>query len=91
VFSEPTSRRVHNIGQRPLVTLHFNSDPHGGDFWVISGTVTIRHGVEPSSAPGYIDKYRASIKAELRASVEAIDATSHTQKIGVYPIKVRTT
>jgi PPOX class probable F420-dependent enzyme len=90
VFSEPTSRRVHNIGQRPLVTLHFNSDPHGGDVWVITGTATIRHGVKPSSGPGYLDKYRASIEEELRATVEAIDATYNTE-IRVHPIKIRTT
>jgi PPOX class probable F420-dependent enzyme len=90
VFSEPTSRRVHNIGQRPLVALHFNSDPHGGDVWIITGTATIRHGVKPSSAPGYLDKYRASIEGELQTTVEAIDATYNTE-IRVHPINIRTT
>jgi PPOX class probable F420-dependent enzyme len=89
VFSEPTSRRVHNIGQRPPVTLHFNSDPHGGDVWIISGTATIRHGVKPSSAPGYLDKYRVSIEGELQTSVEAIDVTYNTE-IRVHPINIRT-
>ncbi|MET0577415.1 MAG: pyridoxamine 5'-phosphate oxidase family protein, partial [Ilumatobacteraceae bacterium] len=37
VFSQPSTRRVHNIAQRPVVSLHFNSDPHGGDVWIITG------------------------------------------------------
>ena len=31
VFSDPSTRRVHNITQRPLVSVHFNSTPDGGD------------------------------------------------------------
>ena len=90
MFSEPTSRRVHNTGQRPLVTLHFNSDPKGSDAWIITGTATIRHGVKPSSAPGYLDRYRGSIEGELQTTVEAIDAAYNTE-IPVHPIKIRTT
>jgi PPOX class probable F420-dependent enzyme len=89
VFSQPSARRVHNIGARPRVSLNFNSDAHGGDAWIIDGTATLRAGVAPSTAPGYLDKYRASIEGELKTTVEAIDATYDTE-IRVRPIKVRT-
>lgn len=89
VFSEPTTRRVHNIGQRPLVSLHFNSDAHGGDAWIITGTATVRPAVTPSTAPGYIEKYLESIEGELKTTVENIDATYNTE-IRIRPTKVRT-
>ena len=61
IFSEPTARRVHNIAERPLVTVHFNCDRYGGDVWVLTGPATCTPGVAPSTAPGYVDKYGDSI------------------------------
>src|SRR5918994_3530436 len=37
IFSAPQARKVSNIEQGPAVTLHFNSDPDGGDVVVITG------------------------------------------------------
>ena len=89
VFSEPSTRRVHNIGQRPTVSLHFNSDRHGGDVWVLTGPARTTAGVVPSSAPGYLDKYRTSIERDLQTTVEAIDATYDTE-IRIRPERVVT-
>ncbi len=89
VFSQPTSRRVRNIGARPSVSLNFNSDPHGGDAWIISGTASTRPNVAPSSAPGYLEKYRASIEGKLDTTVDDIDATYNTE-IRIRPTSVRT-
>ena len=89
VFSEPSTRRVRNIDQRPLVSLHFNSDPHGGDVWVLTGRATTTPDVAPSSAPGYVDKYQASIELDLQTTVAAIDAT-YTTKIRIRPERVVT-
>jgi len=89
VFSAPTARRVHNIAQRPLVSLHFNSVPHGGDVWVLTGRATTTPNVAPSSAPGYLDKYRDAIEQELQTTVEAIDATYNTE-IRIRPERVVT-
>ena len=79
VFSDPSTRRVHNITQRPLVSVHFNSTPDGGDVWVFTGRAATRPGVVPSRAPGYVDKYRASIERDLGTTVEAVDATYNTE------------
>ena len=35
--------------------------------------------MKPSTAPGYLDKYRASIEGELQTTVEQIDATYDTE------------
>jgi PPOX class probable F420-dependent enzyme len=90
VYSEPTSRRVHNIGQRPDVTLHFNSDPGGGDVVVITGRAQATPRSKPSARPAYLEKYQASITDELHTTVDEIDATYDTE-IRVRPTRVRLT
>lgn len=79
VFSEPTSRRVHNLAARPRVALHFNSDPAGTDVVIINGTATLTPGQVPSDQPGFVDKYRDAIRDELATTVEEIDATYSTR------------
>jgi PPOX class probable F420-dependent enzyme len=89
VFSEPSARRVHNIARRPVVSLNFNSDPYGGDVWVLTGTAIATAGVAPSGAPGYIDKYGESVENDLKTTVEAIDGTYNTE-IRIRPERVVT-
>jgi len=89
VFSEPSARRVRNIARRPLVSLHFNSDPSGGDVWVLTGKASATPEVAPSGAPGYIDKYGESIERDLKTTVTAIDATYNTE-IRIRPERVVT-
>jgi PPOX class probable F420-dependent enzyme len=88
VYSQPTSHRVHNIRQRPDVTLHFNSDAAGGDFVVITGRAEVAPGRKPSAQPGYLEKYEASITGELGMTVDEIDSTYDTE-IRVRPTRVR--
>src|SRR5262245_30670523 len=79
VFSEPNARRVHNIGRRPRVSLNFNSDPEGGDVWVLTGRASTTPDTAPSSASGYVAKYQQSIERDLKTTVAAIDATYNTE------------
>lgn len=88
VFSMPSAKKVHNIEQRPKVTLHFNSDPHGGDIVIVSGTATVTHDKKPSEAPGYLDKYEASIVGPLNMTVDEVDATYSTE-LRIRPTGVR--
>jgi PPOX class probable F420-dependent enzyme len=90
VFSTPGARKVHNITQRPTVTLHFNSDPEGGDVVVITGNAAVAHGQRPSALEAYVDKYEASITGSLRTTVDVIDRTYDTE-IRVRPTRVRLT
>jgi PPOX class probable F420-dependent enzyme len=90
VYTSPTSRRVHNLEQRPFASLHFNSDAHGGDVVVITADVEIAHGRAPSAFPGYLDKYEGDILGALATTVQAIDDTYNTQ-LRMGPRKVRLT
>lgn len=90
VFTSPTSRRVHNLAKRPVASLHFNSDAHGGDVVVITADVEVTHGQRPSAFPGYLAKYEGDILGALATTVEAIDETYNTQ-LRFRPRKIRLT
>jgi PPOX class probable F420-dependent enzyme len=90
VFSSPHARKVRNIEQRPTVTLHFNSDPDGGDVVVITGEAVLAHGRRPSALRAYLDKYEASITGPLATTVDEIDRTYNTE-IRIRPTRVRLT
>jgi PPOX class probable F420-dependent enzyme len=90
VFSAPSARKVHNIGQRPQVTLHFNSDAHGGDVVVITGEATATPDRPPSAVAAYVDKYESAITGALGTTVADIDATYNTE-IRIRPTRVRLT
>jgi PPOX class probable F420-dependent enzyme len=89
-FSTPQARKVGNIEQRPTVTLHFNSDPNGGDVVVITGTATVTRGRQPSALGAYLDKYEASITGPLGMTVDEVDRTYDTE-IRVRPTRLRLT
>jgi PPOX class probable F420-dependent enzyme len=88
VFTAPGSRKVHNIAQRPAVTIHFNSDSEGGDVVIIAGTATLSHGRPPSTLRAYLDKYESSITGPLGMTVEEIDETYDTE-VRIRPTRVR--
>ena len=88
VYSEPGSRKVHNLERRPVATLHFNSDAQGGDALVIVGDVEVTHGQAPSRAPGFLEKYEADIVGPLQTTVDEIDRTYDT-RLRIRPTRVR--
>lgn len=90
VFSEPTSHKVHNIARRPVVTLHFNSDPGGGDVVVITGEA---RGIPDHSMlrfPAYLDKYGGEITEALGTTADALARTYNTC-IRIHPTRIRLT
>ena len=89
VFTDPYTRKVHNIEQRPTVSVHFNSDSAGGNVVVITAEVDMDHEQAPSAYPAFIDKYRDGIKA-LGLTVEEIDHTFNT-RLRIRPKRVRLT
>ncbi|MGH9000632.1 MAG: pyridoxamine 5'-phosphate oxidase family protein [Acidimicrobiia bacterium] len=89
VFTAP-ARKVHNIEQRPLVSLHFNSDAAGGDVVVLNGRAELDHKNPPSALGSFVAKYGNAITDELGTTIEEIDATYNT-RIRIHPTKVRLT
>jgi PPOX class probable F420-dependent enzyme len=79
IHSDPTSHKVANLADRPEVTVHSNSDLDGGDFHVLTGTASVRHDHQPSSAPGFLDKYEEDITGLLGTTVQAIDDQYDTE------------
>ena len=79
IYTDPASRKVANIEQQSLVSVHSNSDHDGGDFYVLTGTATLHPGRQPSRFPGYLDKYRDDIVGPLDTTVEAIDEQYDTE------------
>jgi PPOX class probable F420-dependent enzyme len=90
VFTAPESRKVHNIERRPTVTLHFNSDPAGGNVVIITGVAELAHNQLPSEFPGFLDKYESDIIGPLGLTVDEIDQTYHT-RLRIRPTRVRLT
>jgi PPOX class probable F420-dependent enzyme len=90
VFSAPDARKVHNIEQRPRVSLHFNSDRDGGDVVIITGVASVRPDRPPSALRAYLEKYEPSITGPLATTVEEIDRTYNTE-IRIRPTRVRLT
>jgi PPOX class probable F420-dependent enzyme len=90
VFSAPSARKVHNVEQRPTVTLHFNSDPDGGDVVVITGEAALTRGQRPSGLRAYLDKYESSITGPLGMTIDEIDQTYNTE-VRIRPTRVRLT
>jgi hypothetical protein len=71
------------------VSVHFNSNPFGGDVWVLTGKASTTPEVAPSGSPSYIDKYRESIERDLRTTAAAVDATYNIE-IRIRPERVVT-
>jgi PPOX class probable F420-dependent enzyme len=79
VFSEPNTPKVRNIGRTPRVALNFNSDEHGGNVAVITGTAAIDP--DPPTAAefdAYQTKYAEGLKSlgwsldEMRARYSTV-------------------
>jgi PPOX class probable F420-dependent enzyme len=61
IFSVP-GQKVRNIERSPLVALHLNSNPEGGDVVRIAGTAQLLKREPPAyKVPAYIRKYRSLI------------------------------
>lgn len=63
IYSVP-GRKVRNIERNPLVALHLNSNPEGGDIVRVTGKAQLLKRQPPAhKVPAYIRKYRSLIKS----------------------------
>ena len=88
IYSQPNQAKIRNIERSGQVSLNFNSDFHGGDVVVLTGTAEI----EPSAPaadqnPAYIQKYADGI-ASINMTPESF-AASYSVPIRVTPAKLR--
>ena len=75
IHSQPGTAKLKQIGQNPRVSLSLNSDAHGGDVVIITGTARIDDGPEAKAVPAaYLEKYARGLKELGQTPDEMIDA-----------------
>lgn len=90
VFAEPSSRKVHNIRQRPSVCLHLNSDPDGGEIVIVNGDADVTTEQAASQLDAYVAKYSSQITGPLGMTLDTFDGT-YSAKIRIQPSRLRLT
>ncbi|MFN8663543.1 MAG: TIGR03667 family PPOX class F420-dependent oxidoreductase [Thermomicrobiales bacterium] len=88
IYSQPDQAKIRNVERSGRVSLNFNSDFHGGDVAILTGTATI----EPTAPaadqnPAYIQKYADGI-ASINMNPESF-ASSYSVPIRITPQKLR--
>lgn len=88
VYTRPRSRKVRNIRANPMVSLHLNSDEHGGRIVTFEGSARIAEaqpaGQEDSA---YLAKYREGI-AGIGITPEQL-AAEYSTALLITPTRVR--
>lgn len=88
IFSQPRAGKVRQIGARPQVALHFNSDEAGSEVVVLLGEAHVVHGpLPPDRTKAYLRKYRGGI-AELEMTPASFQA-EYSVPILVRPTALR--
>lgn len=86
IYSVP-GQKVRNIERNPLVALHLNSNPEGGDIVRVTGKALLLKRQPPAhKVPAYIRKYRTLI-ASYGWTPESF-ATDYGIPIRITPVKV---
>lgn len=78
IYSKPDTPKLRNIAARPIVALHFNTDPDGDNVVVFHGRATIDPDAPTAIAvPAYRQKYTTGI-ADIGMTPESFAATYST-------------
>ncbi len=88
IYSQPETPKLRNIGQRPRVSLAFNSTPSGEDVVVLTGDAWLDADAPPATAvPAYIDKYTGGI-ADIGMTPDEF-ARGYSVAVRVRPTRLR--
>jgi PPOX class probable F420-dependent enzyme len=88
VYAQPRSWKVRNVRANPKVSLHLNSDEHGGRIVTFEGDARIGDGQpEAQDESAYLVKYRQGI-ASLGVTPEQFEA-DYSVAILITPTRVR--
>ena len=88
MYSQPGTPKLRNIGQRPRVSLNFNSTPGGGDVVIISGDAAEDSSTPAASDhPAYIAKYARGIE-EIGMTPETF-AQAYSVPVRIRPTSLR--
>ena len=83
IFSEPNQAKIRNIQRSPRISLNFNTNAHGGDVAVITGTAAI-----DDTAPSETE--RSTYLAKYAAGITSIGLTQESM-LQKYSVLLRVT
>jgi PPOX class probable F420-dependent enzyme len=88
IYSQPRQAKLRNIEHTGQASLHFNSDFHGGDVVVFTGSAEIDTAIPAADQnPAYIEKYADGI-ASINMTPESF-AAAYSVPIRITPAKLR--
>ncbi len=88
IYSQPNQAKIRNIERSGHTSLHFNSDFHGGDVVVLTGTAEIvPTAPDADQNPAFIEKYADGI-ASINMTPESF-AAAYSVPILITPTKLR--
>jgi PPOX class probable F420-dependent enzyme len=88
VYAQPHSWKVRNIRANPQVSLHLNSDEHGGRVVTFEASASIPEGYpNVHEVPAYLEKYRTGI-ADIGMTPEQMGA-EYSVALRITPVRVR--
>ena len=88
VYAQPHSWKVRNTRANPKVSLHLNSDEHGGEVATFEGSAQIADGhPQAHEVPAYLAKYRDGI-ASIGMTPEEM-GSEYAAALRITPTRVR--
>jgi PPOX class probable F420-dependent enzyme len=88
IYSQPNQAKIRNIERSGHASLNFNSDFHGGDVVVLTGTAQVEPAAPSADQnPAFIEKYADGI-ASINMTPESF-AASYSAPILITPTKLR--
>jgi PPOX class probable F420-dependent enzyme len=88
IYSQPNTPKLRNIGQRPRVSLNFNTAPDGSDVVILPGDAQIATDAPAANAvAAYVEKYAEAIE-HLGMTPDTF-AAAYSVPVRVTPTKLR--
>ena len=89
IYSMPDQAKLRHIARNPRVALHLDSQDHGDDIVVVTGTAAVDPTAPTANVnPTYVQKYAAEM-ARLELGTPEVMAQTYSVAIRITPSKVR--
>ena len=88
LYSQPRAGKVRNIAANPHVSLHLDTDAHGDDMVVATGTAHVDESAAPMhELPAYAEKYQARIDVAFGGRFAEV-AADYSTPIRIVPDRI---
>ena len=88
LYSQPRTGKLRNIAANPRVSFHLDTDEHGDDMIVVTGTASV-DGTAPRADehPAYREKYRERVIAAFEGKFREV-ADDYSVAIRILPDRI---